>query len=50
MLLVAGLAAILGFLLTMVLPELARRRLEEVSGKEDALVLNCRPQSHRPLY
>ncbi len=34
MLLVAGAAAILGFLLTMVLPEPARRSLEEVSGED----------------
>ena len=35
MLVVAGAAAILGFLLTMVLPEPARRSLEEVSGEDD---------------
>ena len=35
MILVAGAAAILGFLLTMVLPEPARRSLEEVSGEDD---------------
>ena len=34
MLLVAGAAAIFGFLLTMVLPEPARRSLEEVSGED----------------
>ena len=34
MLLVAGAAAIFGFLLTMVLPEPARRNLEEVSGED----------------
>jgi hypothetical protein len=34
MLLVAGAAAILGFLLTKVLPEPARRSLEEVSGED----------------
>jgi MFS transporter, PHS family, inorganic phosphate transporter len=35
MLVVAGTAASLGFLLTMVLPEPARRSLEEVSGEDD---------------
>jgi hypothetical protein len=34
MLLVAGAAAIFGFFLTMVLPEPARRSLEEVSGED----------------
>jgi MFS transporter, PHS family, inorganic phosphate transporter len=38
MLLVAGGAAILGFLLTMVLPEPARRNLEEVSGEDAEIV------------
>jgi PHS family inorganic phosphate transporter-like MFS transporter len=35
LLVVAGVAAILGYLLTMVLPEPARRTLEEVSGEDD---------------
>src|ERR1700722_9383218 len=35
MLVVAGVAAILGYLLTGVLPEPARRSLEEVSGEDD---------------
>jgi MFS family permease len=39
MLLVAGVAAILGFLLTMVLPEPAQRSLEEVSGEEEDAVV-----------
>jgi MFS transporter, PHS family, inorganic phosphate transporter len=38
MLLVAGAAAILGFLLTSVLPEPARRNLEEVSGEDTEIV------------
>ncbi|HAM01131.1 MAG TPA: MFS transporter [Acidimicrobiaceae bacterium] len=38
MLLVAGGAALLGFLLTMVLPEPARRSLEEVSGEDGELI------------
>jgi MFS transporter, PHS family, inorganic phosphate transporter len=42
MLLVAGVAAILGFLLTTVLPEPARRSLEEVSG-EDAEIVTLPP-------
>ena len=42
MLLVAGAAAILGFLLTMVLPEPAGRSLEEVSG-EDADIVDPQP-------
>jgi hypothetical protein len=35
MLVVAGVAAILGYLLTRVLPEPARRTLEEVSGEDE---------------
>ena len=35
MLLVAGAAAVLGLLLTLVLPEPARRTLEDVSGEDD---------------
>jgi len=35
MLLVAAVAAVLGFLLTLVLPEPARRTLEEVSGEDE---------------
>jgi MFS transporter, PHS family, inorganic phosphate transporter len=38
MLLVAGIAAILGFLLTAVLPEPARRNLDEVSGDDAEIV------------
>ena len=33
---VAGASAALGFLLTLVLPEPARRNLEEVSGEDEA--------------
>jgi PHS family inorganic phosphate transporter-like MFS transporter len=36
MLVVAGISAVLGFLLTSVLPEPSRRSLEEVSGENDA--------------
>ena len=39
MLVVAGVAAILGFLLTSVLPEPARRALEEISGEDDGHVV-----------
>ena len=35
MLLVAGAAAVLGLLLTLILPEPARRALEDVSGEDD---------------
>jgi MFS transporter, PHS family, inorganic phosphate transporter len=37
LLVVAGVAALLGYLLTMVLPEPARRTLEDVSGEDDGL-------------
>jgi MFS transporter, PHS family, inorganic phosphate transporter len=39
MLLVAGIAAILGFLLTTVLPEPARKSLEEISGEDGAAIV-----------
>ena len=39
MLVVAGIAAIFGFFLTMVLPEPAQKSLEELSGEEDGVVL-----------
>ena len=48
MLLVAGGAAILGFLLTMVLPEPAGRSLEEVSG-EDADIVDLPTATIPPL-
>jgi len=38
MLVVAGVAAILGYLLTTVLPETSRRSLEEISGEDDGQV------------
>jgi hypothetical protein len=46
MLVVAGGAAILGYLLTMVLPEPARRTLEEVSGEDQGhdLLLQTTPR------
>ena len=45
MLLVAGGSAVVGYLLTLVLPEPARRNLEEVSGED----LQSTPSSRRRL-
>jgi hypothetical protein len=39
MLLVAGAAAIFGFLLTMLLPEPAQKSLEELSGEDDPVIV-----------
>jgi hypothetical protein len=39
MLAVAGIAAVLGLLLTLVLPEPAQRTLEDISGEDDGHVL-----------
>ncbi len=38
-LVVAGVASVLGYLLTLVLPEPARRTLEEVSGEDEAHII-----------
>ena len=40
MLVVAGVSAVLGFLLTSVLPEPSQRTLEDVSGEDDGLVVS----------
>jgi MFS family permease len=44
MLLVSGAAAILGFLLTMLLPEPALKSLEELSGEEGAVIVSLPSQ------
>ncbi len=52
MLLIAGLAAVFGWLVTRVLPEPARRNLEEVSGEETGAHAALQPQAwspHRPV-
>jgi PHS family inorganic phosphate transporter-like MFS transporter len=45
MLAVAAIAAGLGYLLTLVLPEPARRTLEDVSGEDDQVVIGLTPEA-----
>ncbi len=50
MLLVAGAAAVVGLLLTMVLPEPARRALEEVSGEDEGRIVTLPDPAVAPAH